>query len=36
MQYPELRDKRVGFGMTNRIIEVLEEARSFLFRRRKR
>ena len=23
--YPELRDKRVGFGMTNRIIEVLEE-----------
>ena len=23
-QYPELRDKRVGFGVTNRIIEVLE------------
>src|SRR6056300_1267515 len=23
--YPALRDKRVGFGMTNRIIEVLEE-----------
>ena len=34
--YPELRDKRVGFGMTNRIIEVLEEAGRFLFRRRKR
>jgi len=28
-QYPELRDKRVGFGMTNRIIEVLEEAGRF-------
>ena len=30
-QYPELRDKRVGFGMTNRIIEVLEEAGRFYF-----
>ena len=29
--YPELRDKRVGFGMTNRIIEVLEEAGRFYF-----
>ena len=28
-QYPELRDKRVGFGVTNRIIEVLEEAGRF-------
>ena len=24
-QYPELQDKRVGFGVTQRIIEVLEE-----------
>ena len=30
-QYPELRDKRVGFGVTNRIIEVLEEAGRFYF-----
>jgi len=30
-QYPELRDKRVGFGITNRIIEVLEEAGRFYF-----
>ena len=29
--YPELRDKRVGFGVTNRIIEVLEEAGRFYF-----
>ena len=29
--YPELRDKRVGFGMTNRIIEALEEAGRFYF-----
>ena len=29
--YPQLRDKRVGFGMTNRIIEVLEEAGRFYF-----
>ena len=29
--YPELRDKRVGFGKTNRIIEVLEEAGRFYF-----
>jgi len=29
--HPELRDKRVGFGMTNRIIEVLEEAGRFYF-----
>ena len=29
--YAELRDKRVGFGMTNRIIEVLEEAGRFYF-----
>ena len=30
-QYPELCDKRVGFGVTNRIIEVLEEAGRFYF-----
>ena len=29
--YPELKEKRVGFGMTNRIIEVLEEAGRFYF-----
>ena len=29
-KYPELRDKRVRFGMTNRIIEVLEEGRFYL------
>jgi hypothetical protein len=29
--YPELRDKRVGFGVTQRIIEVLEEAGRFYF-----
>jgi len=29
--YPELREKRVGFGMTNRIIEALEEAGRFYF-----
>jgi len=30
-QYPELQDKRVGFGVTQRIIEVLEEAGRFYF-----
>ncbi len=30
-QYPELKDKRVGFGVTQRIIEVLEEAGRFYF-----
>jgi len=30
-QYPEHRDKRVGFGVTNPIIEVLEEAGRFYF-----
>ena len=29
--YPELREKRVGFGMSNRIIEALEEAGRFYF-----
>ena len=29
--YPELRAKRVGFGVTQRIIEVLEEAGRFYF-----
>ena len=29
--YPELKEKRVGFGMTNRIIEALEEAGRFYF-----
>ena len=29
--YPELREKRVGVGMSNRIIEALEEAGRFYF-----